>query len=79
MSLFSLCLGMLSIIGAIYLMLYSKESSIYFPIFMLCTGVLFLASAYMFYKYGFQYGGGSFQITLGISFIGLGISSIMNK
>ena len=39
----------------------------------LFPGMLFAISAYMFYKYGFDYGYAAFMISLGISFICQGI------
>ncbi len=64
----------LVMVGGIYVLLWTQDR---IGIFLICLGMLYMICAYFFYKYGFKYGNAAFQITLGIGFIGLGISNYM--
>lgn len=67
-------MALLFIIGGIFTLFWVHDK---FGIFSIFIGILYMISAYIFYKYGFRYGNALFQIIIGISFIGLGISNYM--
>ena len=49
------------------------SSSMLFGVISIVTGLAFVASAYVFRNYGFDYGVSLFNISIGVGFIGMGI------